>query len=196
MMIQAVIFDLDGTITKPWFDFDKIRAEMGLSQADGPIWEAMLRMSPQQRDKAQEILDHYEDLGVEESQLNVGAKETLGFLRQNDINIGILTRNKAENARAVMVKHEAPFDGIIGREDGPVKPDSFGVVELCRRFDADVKYSMMVGDYLFDIQCGNAAGAVTVLLASQENADEFAEFANYRIETLDEIMDIIQLNHT
>ncbi len=46
MAIRAVIFDLDGTITQPFFDFDAIRAEMGLTREDGPVWEAMQRMSP------------------------------------------------------------------------------------------------------------------------------------------------------
>jgi len=30
MQIKAVIFDLDGTITQPFFNFDDIREEIGL----------------------------------------------------------------------------------------------------------------------------------------------------------------------
>jgi len=41
MPIKAVIFDLDGTITRPYFDFDAIREEMGLDRNSGPVLEAM-----------------------------------------------------------------------------------------------------------------------------------------------------------
>ena len=49
MSIKAVIFDLDGTITRPFFDFDAIREEMGLDRNAGPVLEAMEKMTPQQR---------------------------------------------------------------------------------------------------------------------------------------------------
>ena len=39
MPIRAVIFDLDGTITQPYLDFDGIREEMGLEKNGGPILE-------------------------------------------------------------------------------------------------------------------------------------------------------------
>ena len=41
MPIRAVIFDLDGTITQPFFDFDAIREEMGLNKDSGPVLEQM-----------------------------------------------------------------------------------------------------------------------------------------------------------
>ena len=47
MSIKAVIFDLDGTITEPYFDFDAIRDEMGLDRNSGPVLETMQRMSSQ-----------------------------------------------------------------------------------------------------------------------------------------------------
>ena len=45
MKIKAVIFDLDGTITKPYLDFDKIRQEMGLAADAGPLLEIMEKMN-------------------------------------------------------------------------------------------------------------------------------------------------------
>ena len=94
MLIKAVIFDLDGTITKPYFDFDAIREEIGLDRNSGPVFESMEKMTPQQRQKAEEILNHHEQKAVAESELNTGAKETLCALRDAGLYIGILTRNR------------------------------------------------------------------------------------------------------
>ena len=57
MSIKAVIFDLDGTITQSLLDFDAIREEMGLGKNSGPVWEAMEKMTPQQRHRASITLD-------------------------------------------------------------------------------------------------------------------------------------------
>ena len=192
MSIKAVIFDLDGTITQPFFDFDAIRQEMGLDKNSGPILEAMQKMSPRQRKDTEEILHYHEQQAVIESKLNDGAKETLEAIRKAKINIGILTRNKRRNALAIAKKHGLQFDAVVDRDDGPVKPDAFGVLQICKGFGVRPEETLMVGDYLFDLQCAKAAGAVAVLLANHERADEFAKHADFRIERIDQILQIIE----
>ncbi|MDD5327678.1 MAG: HAD family hydrolase [Phycisphaerae bacterium] len=190
--IKAVIFDLDGTITQPFFDFDAIREEMGLDKNSGPILEAMEKMSPRQRKDIEKILHYHEQKAVTESSLNVGAEQTLSALRKSGIRIGILTRNKRSNALAIAKKHNLQFDAIVDREDGPVKPDAFGVLRICEIFDVRPEETLMVGDYLFDLQCARAAGAGAVLLANHKRADEFAKHADFCIERIDQILEIIK----
>ncbi len=191
MAIKAVIFDLDGTITRPFFDFDAIREEMGLDKNAGPILEAMEKMTPQQRRRAEKILHFYEQMAVAKSRLNAGAKKTLQALRRAGICIGILTRNKRRNVLAVARKHGLKFDAVVDREDGPVKPDGFGVSELCRRFNVKPREAMVVGDYLFDLLCAKAVGAVAVLLTNHHRAEEFAKHADFAIKRIDQILQII-----
>jgi HAD superfamily hydrolase (TIGR01509 family) len=191
MSIKAVIFDLDGTITQPYFDFDAIREEIGLARDSGPLLESMETMTPQLRQKAEKILYKHEQNAIIESKLNAGAKHTLSRLRASGIRIGILTRNQRANAYAIAGKHNLQFDAVIGREDGPAKPDAFGILELCRRFDVKPQETMLVGDYLFDLLCAKAAGAYSVLLTNHHQADDFVEHADFCIENISGILEII-----
>jgi len=191
MPIRAVIFDLDGTITQPYLDFDEIREEMGLAPNGGPILEAMAQMTPPERQRAETILHFHEERAVAESKLNAGAREALAALRERGIPIGILTRNRKDNAWAVAGKHGLHFDAVVGREDGPAKPDTFGVLYLCRRFHVEPAQTLLVGDYLFDLLCARAAGAIPVLLTNHERAEEFARHADFTVARLTELLPII-----
>jgi len=191
MSIKAVIFDLDGTITQPYFDFDAIREEIGLAKDSGPVLESMEKMTAQQRQDAEKILYYHEQKAVTKSKLNANAKQTLSAIRAAGIHIGILTRNKRSNALAIARKHKLKFDVVIGREDGPVKPDAFGVLQLSRQFGVKPEETLLVGDYLFDLLCAKAAGAVAVLLVNHEQADEFTEHADFCIEDISRVLEII-----
>jgi len=182
---------LDGTITEPYFDFDAIRREIGMCETGGSILEAMEKMTPSERQRAERILHFHEEKALAASQLNPGARETLLELRRRGIPVGILTRNRKCNAFAVAEKHDLPFDAVVGREDGPVKPDAFGVRHLCRRFAVEPAETLLVGDYLYDMLCARAAGAVPVLIANHSRAHEFEPYAQFTIKNLSEILRII-----
>jgi HAD superfamily hydrolase (TIGR01549 family) len=191
MLIKAVIFDLDGTITQPFFDFDAIREEMGYPPEAEPILELMKKMTRRERENAERILQVHEDRAVAESILNPGAKETLTELRSRGILIGVLTRNKRDNAVAVAAKHGLIFDAIVGREEGPVKPDPFGIFYLCEHFAVKPHESLVVGDYLFDLLCARAADAIAVLLKNHQKANDFMHHADFVIENIADVLDII-----
>ena len=194
MSIKAVIFDLDGTITQPYFDFDAIREEMGLARDSGPVLESMEKMTSQQRQDVEKILHYHEQKAVRESKLNANAKQVLSALRAAGIHIGVLTRNKRSNALAIARKHKLKFDAVIGREDGPVKPDAFGVLRICEQFGVEPGETMLVGDYLFDLLCAKAAGAVAVLLANHNQAEAFAEHADFCIKNISQVLQIVEDN--
>jgi HAD superfamily hydrolase (TIGR01549 family) len=191
MPIKAVVFDLDGTITEPYFDFDAIREEIGIGKDGGPVLEAMDKMTPAQRQRAEHILHDHEQRALAASRLNPGAAETLAQLRSRGLPIGILTRNRKDNAEAIARKHHLQFDAVVGREDGPVKPDAFGLLHLCRRFAVAPAETLMVGDYLFDLLCAKAAGAVAVWMVNGGQAGTFSEHADFEIRELNEVLRIV-----
>ncbi len=196
MPIKAVIFDLDGTITQPYFDFDAIREEIGLAKDSGPVLESMEKMTAQQRQDVEKILHYHEQKAVTESKLNANAKQTFSALRKAGIHIGVLTRNRRSNALAIASKHKLRFDAVIGREEGPVKPDAFGVLRICEQFGVEPEETLLVGDYLFDLLCAKAAGAVAVLLVNHNQAGVFAEHADFCIEDISRILQIIEEKKT
>jgi HAD superfamily hydrolase (TIGR01509 family) len=195
MSIKAVIFDLDGTITEPYFDFDAIREEIGVGRDSGPLLETVRNMTAEERQNAERILHEHERRAVEVSRLNPGAGETIKSLRASGILVGILTRNQRENAIAVARKHNLEFDGIVGREDGPAKPDSFGVVHLCEQFAVDPSQTMVVGDYLFDLQCAKTAGAIAVWLKNNHHSQDFSREADFCVDNVGQILEIVKLRN-
>ena len=188
--IRAVIFDLDGTLTEPFLDFDRIRQEMGLPEGIG-VLEGINRLSIEQKRRAEKILLAYEDRAAQNSKLNEGAKEILDVLRQRGISVGLLTRNLRKNAELVAAIHGLRFDAIVDRTDGPVKPDGFGVRLLCERFAVQPSETLVVGDFRHDLQCAKDAGAIPVLIRTHSSAGDFAHLADFTIDHLDELLAII-----
>ena len=190
--IDTVIFDLDGTITVPFLNFNAIRQDMGIAPDGGSILELMEQMTESEKAKAYEVLDKHETMAVERSTLNHGAKQTLEQLRQANINIGILTRNTRKNTLAVAKKHDLKFDAIVAREDGPPKPDAFGVTHLCEHFGTTPAKTIVVGDFLHDLLSAKAAGATAILINTSKNSADFRIHADHIINSLAELFDIIE----
>ena len=191
MKVNAVIFDLDGTLTKPVLDFDKIRSEMGLSPESADILTAMEAMPPARQKQAQAILARHESHAAQNSRLNDGVTELLAELRRRKIPIGLSTRNTRENTLYVAQQHQLFFDAIVARQDGPAKPDAYGVLELCRQFNSTPAETIVVGDFLHDLLSARNAGAIAVLIETHPNADHYKAHADYSISHMSELLGII-----
>jgi HAD superfamily hydrolase (TIGR01549 family) len=191
MNAEAVIFDLDGTITQPHLDFGQIRREIGLSPEAGPILEAMERMTDTERRRAEEVLHRHEAEAAEASVLNDGARDLLAWLAGRGIPTAVLTRNSRESAERVLTKHGLRFDVVWTREDGAVKPSPEPVRAICRRLSAEPAATWVVGDYLFDVQSGRSANARTVLLWPRADLPEWHGQADHVIRNLSELIPLI-----
>jgi len=160
--VRLVVFDLDGTLTRPFLDFRRIREEIGLPE---PLLENMLALPPgPERDRAFAILERHEEEAAERSELAEDAAEVLNFLRRRGILAAVVTRNSRRSARKILGKHGLTFDLVVTREDAPVKPRPDPLRLVCDRLGVPPSEALMVGDYKYDILAGRAAGLRTALL--------------------------------
>jgi HAD superfamily hydrolase (TIGR01549 family) len=172
-MIRGVIFDLDGTLVDSKLDFDAMRREMELPP-NQPILESLARLEPRHAARCQEILHRHELAGAERAVLLPEVRELVAAIHARGIHQAVATRNSRRITETTLSKLDLPFDLVLTRDDGPVKPDPWPVHEAARRWSIATQEIIVVGDYRFDIECGRAAGSRTVLLTHPDDPRSYA----------------------
>ena len=119
-----------------------------------------------------------------------GVTELLDLLQSLGVRMGILTRNSCEIAlltlETIGARRYFDADPVLGRDEAPPKPDPAGIQHLLDRWDAGAECSVMVGDYLFDLQAGRAAGVVTVHVG-RPDGQRWPEESDLMVDTLEEL---------
>lgn len=169
-LVKAVLFDFDGTLTRPGaIDFAAIRSAIGCP-GDRTILEYIRELpDPTQRTEAMEILNRMEMEAAGLSQPNDGAEAAIDHLKALGLPIGILTRNSREAVVFALKQFDRAgindFDIILTRND-PIapKPSPEGVFQAAGRFGVDPSEILVVGDFRLDIETGRNAGALTAEL--------------------------------
>ncbi|MEO8213231.1 MAG: HAD family hydrolase [Myxococcales bacterium] len=160
---RAVIFDLDGTLTQPLLDFDRIRREIGIAP-QLPILEALAGRDAVFRARAEVILRRHELAAIASATLAEGCVELLELLAARAVPTAILTRNMREAVDAFLSRFGFQFQAIYTREDGPPKPSPEGVHVLCRALGFPAAQILAVGDYKFDVISARGAGCRAALV--------------------------------
>ena len=131
--IRGFIFDMDGTLIDSQLDFDQIRRDMRL--ADGvPILETIQFMDGDRRVECERILARHEQEGVENSSVFPNVANTLVAIERLKIPMAIVTRNRSDFALQMLKLLPVKFDILIGRDDGPIKPDPWAPLHICNRW--------------------------------------------------------------
>jgi len=160
--IRGLIFDLDGTLVDSQLDFDLMRQEMDLPP--GRILESIAALPEQRARICMQILQRHEIEGAARATLLPGVDLLLRKAHECSIPVGIVTRNSREISLAVLSRLQIRHDVLLTRDDGPIKPDPWGVRQICERWNVPARQVVMIGDYMFDVLAGRGAGTRTVLL--------------------------------
>jgi len=190
MAIKGVIFDMDGTITAPYFDFVKIKDEAGIGDVD--LLDYLRSATGPEYDRVHGVLMKFEEAGVANAKLNRGVRTLLAFLARRKIPTALLTRNSRRSVDGVCRKLNLKFDVTVTREDGPHKPAPEPILKIARRWGAKPSEVLIVGDYKWDVQCARNAGAPCALLINGEGEPEWAQDADFIITRLTEVVGIIE----
>ncbi len=178
--LEAVVLDVDGTVATCPYDFDAMRAVVSAvakrwgfeETADQPrgiveriafIAEALGERGEGFRADAEEAVRKIELHGARSSRLIPGAGEALSELRAAGLKVALITRNCRAVAERVLSRLAA-YDILLARDDVPrVKPDPDHVRRALAALGCSPAEAVVVGDHVFDIEAGRAAGAAHCL---------------------------------
>lgn len=183
------IFDLDGTLTVSAHDFEHMREALGLAP-EVPILEALHAMPEAEAAPLWERLNQLEFHYAGKASLMHGADALLQILHERDCRLAILTRNTMpvvkHTLRACAIDHFFPLEHILDRDSCTPKPSPDGINQLLQMWQADPSDSVMIGDYLYDLEAGRNAGVATVHLDTRGNVD-WSAYTDIRVENLGEL---------
>ena len=170
--IRHWVLDMDCPLTVAVHDFPAIREALGIPAQDDILTHLAALPAEEAAAKHAWLLEHERDLALG-SKPAPGAVELVRDLAARGYRLGILTRNAQELAhvtlQAIGLADCFAVEDVLGRDDAAPKPDPDGLLKLARAWDVTPSDMVMVGDYRFDLDCGRAAGARTVLVNLPDN---------------------------
>lgn len=196
--LDAVIFDLDGTLVQLTIDFDQMRTEVleivaryGVKinarrqrlftlELIADIVAGLNRCSPHRaacfEKEANAAIEAIEVEAAQRADLFPGVPELLGWLHERGLKLGIITRNCRAAAGAVLELLEPLMGVVLTRDDVPVvKPDPLHLRLALEALGVRGERTLMVGDHPLDVVTGQAVGAFTVaVLRPGETPERYA----------------------
>lgn len=208
--LRAVLFDFDGTLTRPGaLDFLAIKREVGCPPDRFLLEWIEALPAGVQRARALAALERSELAAAAGSEPNTDAERLVRHLRAMRLKVGVLTRNGLPAVRRALARFlhldAGDFDVIVTRDDAiPPKPAPDGVLHAAAAMGVTAAETLVVGDYVLDMEAGRAAGALTAYLTNggaealpDSGADELghpeAAACDFVVHSLAELDDVARL---
>ena len=189
MRYKGIIFDMDGTLTVPLLDFNRIQRELGI--VEGDIAEVIESWPEPRRTQGWRLIEKYEQEASENNRLQPDALEVLAGFAARRIRLGIITRNTMESVEKLLkTKLTVAFDIILTREFPHMKPSPEPVLHILEKWNLMPEECLMVGDYIHDIQAANAAGAFSCYFKNTHGGDYDRE-ADYTVKSFKELQKLV-----
>ena len=166
MRIEALIFDLDGTVVENGYDWPRIREELGTGASS--ILGYLDSLEEPERSAKWAVLEAHEARQTGASSLRAGVRELLGMLRERGVAAALVTNNSRPNTEFLLGKFGLSFDRVITRESGLWKPSGAPFLEVLRAFGLGPGACGVVGDSRFDVLAALDAGIGAIFLLSDE----------------------------
>jgi len=221
LTIRAVVFDLDGTITRFNLDYRAVRAEVIslLTRAGMPAsalsmnestfgmlrkTETFMKINGKTEVEAAKVIgealaliEEREMEAAKNTELMSGVLETLKALKGRGLKIGLCTINGKKSTEHILNRFgiEKRFDAVITRDKvRSVKPNTEHLQTVLDVLDVSANEAVIVGDGPSDMRCGKELKVIAVGLPTGESSQEtLAECgANYVITALTDLPELIE----
>jgi phosphoglycolate phosphatase len=213
--VQAIIFDLDGTLVDSAEDLraaiNKLLGQAGLrsieaNEIKGMIGDGVLKLveralvaangDPAQKDALLgRFLEIYQANPTTLTRCYPGVAETLEVLRRKDFRLAVVTNKPvfATNKILEALSLAEFFPVVIGGDSlQKRKPDPAPLLEAARQLEVDVGQLLMVGDNIHDVEAAHAAGMCCVAVSYGYHHRPPSEFnADRLIDRFDELPSLV-----
>lgn len=215
-MIEAVIFDFDGTIMntnrivmESWqYTYRELTGKEGdknaiLKTFGEPLEQSMINAFPNISSEVSVATyrGFHRDNFLNMIELFPGVENMLADVKKAGYKMGLATSRLKATTYQGLDKYNMrdTFDVIVTVEDvSKHKPDPESLIVTAEKLGAKPENSVMVGDSRFDILCGKNAGALTVLVGWSEampsdiNAIKIEERPDFLIKSASELAGILE----
>lgn len=155
--VQAILFDLDGTLVHSTLNFAQIRRDIGCPEGQDVL--GFVEALPEtEKHLAERIIQEHELTDAYATRVVDGALELLARLHLAGIKTAIVTRNSLQATQIKLETCGIKVAHVLTREDAPPKPDPQALLLLSQLWDMAPQTCVYVGDYLYDLQAANNAG--------------------------------------
>ena len=170
-MLKAILFDMDGTITRPHIDFRALRARVGVPE--GATIIAHIESLPEPEAAAAEAIVREVEMGAaEQSVANPGVGELFARLYQMPLKLALITNSHREAMHHVVAKFGLRFDLLLSREDATLKPAPDLFLLALERLEMGVDEVVCLGDGRYDRMACAAGGIRYIHLAHSPEEPE------------------------
>jgi phosphoglycolate phosphatase len=221
MPIEAVIFDLDGTLATFNLDYKALRGEVreylmrvgvpaSLLTVNESIFEMMKKVELymknngkteqafiEARDQSLAIAEKYEMEAAATTSLMPGALETLKDLKKMKVKIGLCTTSSDTAASYILRRFKIDdfFQVVVPRDKVThVKPDTEQFEAALKTMGVRPNAVLIVGDSKVDMQSAKDLKAIAVGLPTGHSSDDdlTKNGANYIITSLSDLLTLIK----
>jgi phosphoglycolate phosphatase len=213
--VQAIIFDLDGTLVDSAEDLraaiNRLLGDLGLrpveaNEIKGMIGDGVLKLveralvaangDPAQKDALlPRFLEIYQAHPATLTRCYPSVAETLEVLRRKDFRLAVVTNKPvfATNQILQALSLAEFFPVVIGGDSlQKRKPDPAPLLEAARQLEVDVSQLLMVGDNIHDVEAAHAAAMRCVAVSYGYHHRPPSEFnADHLIDRFDELPSLV-----
>jgi HAD superfamily hydrolase (TIGR01549 family) len=207
LVYDGVIFDMDGTLSVSCIDYQLMRNTIDVPVGD--LFTVMETWTDGERIKnSMDAILEIEAVAAAKSEAMPGLLELLEYLQKSPAKIGLVTRNTPQSVdaffNAIGEEWRDVFDILLNREHPHVKPDKRCLIYFSEAWQIPPHKLLMVGDSTEDVECGNAAGTATSLIAGGGNELVEGEIPlpppgavpTFSVESLHELLERLQARDT